>query len=392
MAELLKLAIIGDPHLAMPQGGDDALLDIDGGMKLHRDSALLLRAAISAIAVEPGVAAVLLLGDMTRDSERFNHEAAAELLSSLPMQVFILAGNHDYARVRRLNYEDTERLDKEEFAEFWRGRGLPDGSTRYKAELPGGVDLIVLDTNLTGAELAQREIDLKLQDHGYCEEEQLEWLETQLAETRSRGRLPVVAAHHSVMDQSPAEAEDHPLVSIFGFWQVRESWRLRAVLKPHNVPLVLSGHLHVQSVNSQDGVTNVVTSALVSYPHKWGLLTIESGRITYEARRLDEYLPAGFVQRSCAATNEGIGQLIAHELRSHPLLGTQAQGIADMVVASEWWPRLCDGTLAGFKVDPALMPKNPLLRVAYGKVAHLLNEYGDWKSKRGDPNCVVIAP
>ena len=56
-----------------------------------------------------------------------------------------------------------------------------------------------------------------------------------------------------------------------------------------------------------------------------------------------------------------------------------------MVARSEWWPRLADGTLAGFRVDPQLLPRNPLAWIAYAKVAELLNEYGSWKAERGDP-------
>nr|MDQ3024750.1 metallophosphoesterase [bacterium] len=338
MAKRLKLAIIGDPHLAAPQGSDDALLDIDGGMKLHRQSVLLLTAAINAVNAEPDLDALLLLGDMTRDSELFNHEAAADLLSALRVPLYILAGNHDFQRVRRAGsgYDNAVRLDRAEFTQFWHGRGLPEQSTRYKAELPGGVDLIALDTNLTGAELAEREIDLKLQDHGFVEAEQLQWLDAQLAGTRAAGRLPLVAAHHSVMDQSPAEGQQHPLVSIFGFWQVRESAALRSVLQRYDVPLVLSGHLHIQSVNQQDRITNLVCAALVSYPHTWGVLTVDAGAMHYESRGLEQHLPRGFIEESRVATNIGIGNLIAHELRTHPLLGTQARGIAQMVMASDW--------------------------------------------------------
>jgi hypothetical protein len=61
-----------------------------------------------------------------------------------------------------------------------------------------------------------------------------------------------------------------------------------------------------------------------------------------------------------------------------------------MVAQSQWWPRLCDGTLAGFKVDPALLPRNPLTRMAYAKVAEILNEYGEWKGKRDDPNKLLV--
>src|SRR4051794_32107322 len=121
MAPCLKLAIIGDPHLAVPLGMDDKLIECDPGFKLHGHSKLLLEAAIAAVNAERDVDAVLLLGDMTRDSELFNHVAAAELLALLQAPLYILAGNHDLVRVRRegVSYPDSPRLDRAEFLDFW---------------------------------------------------------------------------------------------------------------------------------------------------------------------------------------------------------------------------------------------------------------------------------
>jgi Tol biopolymer transport system component len=68
MAHRLKLAIIGDPHLATPREGPgtaDPYLDLDLGRKLHRQSALLLDAVIDAVNAEPELDGALLLGDMS---------------------------------------------------------------------------------------------------------------------------------------------------------------------------------------------------------------------------------------------------------------------------------------------------------------------------------------
>lgn len=398
MAQKLRLAIIGDPHLAVPQGRDDQRIEIDRGLKLHGQSRLLLEAAISAVNAEPELDGVLLLGDMTRDGELFNHEAAAELLKGLRPPLYILAGNHDYLRERRAGISyPTQRLDKAEFADFWKGRGFPDGRTSYKAELPGGVDLIAVDTNLTLAELSERGFAVAMQDHGFVTEEVLAWLDDQLTETRTKGRLPLVAAHHSVLDHSPAERDGHPLLSLFGFWQVRPSAALRAVLARHTVPMVVSGHLHIQSVNSEGAgpsprpqLTNLVCAALVSYPHTWGVLTVADGAIEYEAHSLAQWLPEGFIETSRAGSNQGIKELILREVANHPLVGSHAAGIAEMIAKSDWWPRLCDGTLPGFSVDRKLLPRNPVARMVYARIAGILDEYGTWKEKRGNPNRVRI--
>jgi 3',5'-cyclic AMP phosphodiesterase CpdA len=413
MTPKLRLAIIGDPHLGVPQGDDDTRLDCDPGFKLHPQSAQLLAAAVAAANAEPELDAVLILGDMTRDSELFNNEAAAALLAELKSPLYILAGNHDYVKPRRegVSYPDCSRLDRAEFVDFWHKRGLPEPAEDYTAELPGNVTLVALDTNATMDELAALGWPDEQIDYGYVSPGQLQWLDTRLAAIRAQGRLPLVTMHHTILPQTPAEREGHPMAGIFGFWQVKDGDELRRILLKHEVPLVVSGHLHIQSVNSIEpegagsrarpetggaqgrppssrSLTNLACASLVSYPHTWGMLTVGDGAIVYESRSLAPFLPAGFIESSRAGTIEGIELLIAHGLKDHPLLASHRAGIAMMIAKSDWWPRLCDGTLAGFSVDKSLLPNNPLTRLVYAKVAEMLNEYGTWKAERGDPNRV----
>jgi hypothetical protein len=42
--------------------------------------------------------------------------------------------------------------------------------------------------------------------------------------------LPLVAMHHTVLPQSPAERPGHQLASLFEFWQVQDADPLREIL------------------------------------------------------------------------------------------------------------------------------------------------------------------
>ena len=97
-------------------------------------------------------------------------------------------------------YPDCERLDRPGYIEFYRDHGLPEPSTHYAVELPGGIQLLVLDSNLTLEELTAAGEPVSHQDDGSLDPAQLAWLEGRLSESRRTGRLPLVAVHHTVME------------------------------------------------------------------------------------------------------------------------------------------------------------------------------------------------
>jgi Icc protein len=394
MPERLRLAVIGDPHLAVPRTHPDPRLEIDPGRKLHGLSVELLTTTIAEVNAEPAIDAALLLGDMTRDSELFNHEVAAEVLAQFRIPYYLVAGNHDNIRQRReeVTYPGEPRLDRDGFIDFYRGRGLPVDSTRYAVELPGGVVLIVLDSNMTLAELKLNKLGVAYQDHGWISRQQRLWLDSVLENVTGAGRLPLVSVHHSITAQSPAEHQGHPLLRFFRSWRLRGAASLRRALARHRVPLVLSGHLHAQSVNVEDGITNLVTAASVSYPHAWRLLTFSDDAIRIESRPLKAIPSCADLQvESRRWLAEGMGELIRQHSSRVPMLSKMSSGLRDFFIESDWWPRFCDGTQAGFHLDNSQLGEmNPLAGAVYRNMVNVLNEYGSWKAERGDPNTLEI--
>ena len=394
MSSKLRIALIGDLHIAVPRGENDARLEIDPGRKLHGLSVELCRQTIADVNAMGNVDIAIILGDMTRDSELFNHEVALPLIDQLNMPCYIVAGNHDMLRSRPeySRYPGTDILDRHQFCDFYRGRGLPGASTRYVVPLPEDVMLIVIDSNLTLSELQGEGLELNAQDDGFVLPDQLAWLEQMLSHCRERDQVPLVAIHHSVMDQSPAEEPNHLLSRIFRYWQVHQSQRLRELLKTYDVRLVLSGHIHAQSVNVQDGIVNLISSATVSYPHAWRLLEIDNGICSVESHLLSSLPSVPNLQYSSREwMNDGMGLMIRDKVAGIPLLAPLADRLTGMVEQSGWWPRFSDGTLSGFSVDRSLVPQVAgLHKLAVQQVVSVLDDYGRWKSARPDPNSMRI--
>ena len=63
--------------------------------------------------------------------------------------------------------------------------------------------------------------------------------------------------------------------------------KVAALFERYGVPLYLSGHLHIQHIVTENGVTEIATSALCSYPCQYGMLHVTGERLQYETKKLD---------------------------------------------------------------------------------------------------------
>ncbi len=221
---------------------------------------------------------VLLTGDLTFNGAEISHRRLAGKLQRLEdagIPVLVLPGNHDVynenaARYRGGSFERVPFADSESFAEIYRDFGPGEAlsadsdSLSYVWQLNEQVWIMMLDEDTA---------------HDFCglSDRSFQWIEAQLQKAREEGRFVLVAGHQNVFQHS-----------IFrGGYVIHGAQRLQELLRRYGVPLCLSGHLHTQHVLSEDGLTEIATSALCSYPCQYAVLTAEDGRLRYGTRRLD---------------------------------------------------------------------------------------------------------
>ena len=195
---------------------------------------------------------VLLTGDLTFNGAEISHRRLAGKLQRLEdagIPVLVLPGNHDV-------YNENAAL--------YRGGSFERVPFSYVWQLNEQVWIMMLDENTA---------------HDFCglSDRSFQWIEAQLQKAREEGRFVLVAGHQNVFQHS-----------IFrGGYVIQGAQRLQELLRRYGVPLCLSGHLHTQHVLSEDGLTEIATSALCSYPCQYAVLTAEDGRLRYGTRRLD---------------------------------------------------------------------------------------------------------
>ena len=221
---------------------------------------------------------VLLTGDLTFNGAEISHRRLAGKLQRLEdavIPVLVLPGNHDVynenaALYRGGSFECVPFADSESFAEIYRDFGPGEAlsadsdSLSYVWQLNEQVWIMMLDENTA---------------HDFCglSDRSFQWIEAQLQKAREEGRFVLVAGHQNVFQHS-----------IFrGGYVIQGTQRLQELLRRYGVPLCLSGHLHTQHIRSENGLTEIATSALCSYPCQYAVLTAEDGRLRYGTRRLD---------------------------------------------------------------------------------------------------------
>ncbi|NET56482.1 MAG: metallophosphoesterase [Symploca sp. SIO2E6] len=212
---------------------------------------------------------LLLPGDLTQHGEPDNHAWLHTRLSQLPFPVYVVPGNHDVPTL----LPGEQSIGVKDFPHYYQQFGYTNPQQLYyTCEVLPGLQLIALNSN-------QFDSDCKQLGYGYLDEEQLVWLEQVLAQTQDK--LVLVMLHHNVIEHLPGQAT-HPLGQRYMLANARV---LLDILSSAGANLIFTGHLHTQDIAYQEGIYDITTGSLVSYPHPYRILqlrTDEQGQRTLQ--------------------------------------------------------------------------------------------------------------
>ena len=279
--EEFTLLTATDPHFIAPGLTDHgayftALTESSDG-KLMRCSEEIIDAFLAeAIAQKPE--ALLLTGDLTFNGALLSHTALAAKLRAAEEQglrVYVLPGNHDldnpnaasfsgegFTRVTSATAEDFRRI----YADFGFDEALSidTDSLSYVAALNGDTRLLMLDFNTR---------------HDPCgiSDKTLAWVEAQLKDARDAGQKMLTAGHQNIFQ----------LTVFHAGYVIQNAEKLAALFREYGVTLYLSGHLHCQHWKTEEGLTEIATSALSVSPCQYGVLNVTGDALQYETRETD---------------------------------------------------------------------------------------------------------
>ncbi|MEA5626273.1 metallophosphoesterase family protein [Nostoc sp. UHCC 0251] len=249
MALNFRFAVVSDLHLALPH----TIWDHPNRFHLVEVSISAFKSVLEHL-TQLDLDFLLLPGDLTQHGEPENHAWLQQYLAQLPFPVYVVPGNHDVPVL----LADQQSIAFADFPYYYTKYGYEDPQQIYYVrQLLPGVKLIGLNSNSFNDQGEQI---------GCLDAKQLRWLEEVLA--ASGDELVLVMVHHNVVEHLPNQS-NHPLANRY---MLANSAELLQLLRRYGVKLVFTGHLHVQDIAYSDGVYDITTGSLVSYPHPYRVL------------------------------------------------------------------------------------------------------------------------
>lgn len=328
-------AIVSDPHITIPNpdtGWTPPPMPHEPTM--YAQSVELLGAAIDDINADPTIDFVVVLGDLTKDSEPYNHTRARELFTGFRKPVFCISGNHDQPRPPRLRPvhlldPDVEPVRTPDIPRLYGDFGFDQTSrTAYSCDPAPDIHLIGLCSAKPD------------EDRGYIASDILGWLDDDLTHNARSGREPIVMLHHSIIEHVPGERVNPH----FSWFHVENVEALKAILHKHRVHVTLTGHLHIQDVKRENGLYNIVTSSLAGYPHAYRVVTLHDGTLDIRSRRLRAIPSIPDLQAySRRFTSDAFVGILADVMGGAPFNYVRHEAETRAAALRDWWPSIADG-------------------------------------------------
>lgn len=253
MALNFRFAVISDLHIALPH------TVWDGPNRLHlvEVSIPVFETILNRLA-ELDLDFLLLPGDLTQHGEPENHDWVVDRLRQLPYPVYVIPGNHDVPILE----PDQQSVGFTEFPGLYQEFGYAGTDRHYYSQtIMPGLRLIALNSNV---------FDDMGNQVGRIDAAQLDWLRETLTAKQDEptDNHTIVMVHHNVIEHMPDQASD-PLGKRYILENADEVCDL---LRSAGVKLVFTGHLHIQNIAEQDGLHDITTGSLVSYPHPYRVM------------------------------------------------------------------------------------------------------------------------
>ena len=284
-----RIVLMTDMHYlaaSLTDGGEafQTMIDPGDGKLVNYVSEIVDAAFEEALSQRADV--LILSGDLSLNGEKESHEELAQKLAEVEAEglpVLVIPGNHDINNLRAAGFEGKDiypakSTTPEDFAGIYKDFGYEEAYSRdssslsYVYQLNDHMRILMLDTcqyeprNLVG---------------GMIKTETYDWIERQLNEADADGMSVLPVAHHNLLDESKVYADN---------CTIEHSEYLIDLLEARNIPLFLSGHLHVQHYMQHDdiGIYEIVTSSLATPPCQYGVLDyMRDETFSYHTEQVD---------------------------------------------------------------------------------------------------------
>lgn len=252
---------------------------------LLAESSDMVKAVFAQIMADKNTDTVILPGDLSKNGEKESHKSFVKELYKLKeagKKVYVITAAHDYNEWSRgfVNDKciDVEGTSLEELYDIYYDFGYSEAlavdkqTLSYVAEIAPKVRMLAVNCDSTD--------DTK----GLIDDRLLDWLQVQIDDAKKNGCFVFAINHYPIIPCVP-------VFELVGDAQVKNWRRVASFFADNGVELVLTGHMHIQSINefySKAGnrFIDICTSSTVGSPVQYRKIEINSDGVM-EVKTLD---------------------------------------------------------------------------------------------------------
>ena len=279
------IMVIADPHVmaeSLSDNGEAFDSMLTKQRKMLDMSEMAFKALVdTALFYHPSL--VLIPGDLTKDGELASHDVVLsqlERLQEVGIKTLLIPGNHDIGGTA-YSYFGEEKTSVETLADTdWESTyamvydqaiAKDPHSHSYVAEPLSGVTVIGIDASHNDGE-------------GALSDSTLAWVLQQADDATQKDNMIIVMCHWQLLEH----VDEGGILMESGLLQNADV--VRDSLMKHGVHLVLTGHMHVNSIStyrdtiniSSDSIVEVSTGSPITYPCPYRWLTLSNKNSTVE--------------------------------------------------------------------------------------------------------------
>ena len=253
-----------------------------------KESSAIVKTTFERVAADKETDIVIIPGDLTKNGELESHKSFIKELYKLKesgKKIFVITAGHDYGN--SFAFKNDEKIEVEgapfdKLTEMYKDFGygeaiaLDEATHSYVAEITDGVRMLGICC------------DSFNQPKGAMDERHMAWAKEQIDKAKADGCSVFAICHYPIIPSVP-------VFDLVGDAKIKEWRKIAAFLADNGVELVLTGHMHIQSINefySEKGnrLIDVCTSCLPGCPAKYRKITVnENSELKIESIDVEDF-------------------------------------------------------------------------------------------------------
>lgn len=218
---------------------------------------------------------LVISGDLTNNGEKASHMELADKLHEIEkmgVKVFVTPGNHDIKNMWARGFKDgkqfpVESIEQNDFREIYQDFGykeaisMDETGLSYMVAPSEDLWLLMIDSNLyfDGEGMPT--------NRGIISPRTMEWIGTCSHLAKEKGAQIITIMHHNLLKHSERMTDGNTL---------ENSGEAISLFSELDLNIVLSGHIHIQNIATNEIennlITEIVTSSLAVYPQQYGVI------------------------------------------------------------------------------------------------------------------------